>query len=97
MALREGTTPAAIEAPRDVLADVLTVLRGGDVRATDTVARLRELAPGHPVYGELTGEKLADLLGTLDVPVKMKDGYLTVRVGRVRAAIADRDAADAAE
>jgi S-DNA-T family DNA segregation ATPase FtsK/SpoIIIE len=97
LTLREGVTSAATDVPRDVLADVLTVLRERDVRATDTVSRLRELAPGHPVYAELTGEKLAELLGTLDVPVKMKDGYLTVRVGRVRAALADRDAAEQSE
>jgi S-DNA-T family DNA segregation ATPase FtsK/SpoIIIE len=91
MQLREGHAPAAIEAPRDVLADVETVLRGVDVKASDVCARLRHLAPGYPRYAELTAEGLAELLDGLDVPVKLKDGYLTVRVGRVRAAIADRD------
>jgi len=94
MQLREGHAPAAIEAPRDVLADVETVLRGGDVKASDVAARLRNLARGDPQYADLTAEGLAALLDDLDVPVRLKDGYLTVRVARVRAAIAEREASE---
>ncbi|MEV0065398.1 FtsK/SpoIIIE domain-containing protein [Amycolatopsis sp. NPDC050768] len=88
-----GARPAAqIEAPRDLLDDVLDVLGDEDkVAATDVAARLRELAPGHRPYQGLTAEKLADALKGEGVKVT-KVSVLTVFTERVRAAIATRDA-----
>ncbi|MEV5718487.1 ATP-binding protein [Amycolatopsis mediterranei] len=84
--------PAQVEAPevRDLLDDVAEVLAGEDVKATDVGARLRKLAPGYAGYANLSAERLKEALEATGVPVRMKDGYLTVRNRQVLEALARR-------
>jgi S-DNA-T family DNA segregation ATPase FtsK/SpoIIIE len=77
---------------RDVLADVAAVLGTETaVKATDVVARLRERAPGHGEYADMTAARLVARLDSEGVAVKKVDGLLTVRARLVIAALADRD------
>lgn len=92
-ALRSGPKPV-VEAPenRDLLADVAEVLGSEKaLRAKSVTEKLRGLAPHHRDYAELTAEGLTTQLDALDVPVRSKDGYPTVRAQRVQAALAERD------
>ncbi len=90
----EIARPAVDEAEeeRDVLADVLDVLRGEDkVKTTDVAARLRELAPHWRPYRGLDGTGLKRVLEGEGVRVTKSDGIDVVRPERVREAIEDRD------
>lgn len=92
---QRGTHPEATSEheDRDLLADVAHVL-GTDnaARATTVIHRLQDLARGYEPYQALTAKSLADTLDAEhSVPVRNKDGYLTVRTQRVHAALADRD------
>jgi S-DNA-T family DNA segregation ATPase FtsK/SpoIIIE len=85
------TSTVTPDEDRDLLADVAAVMRSeAAVRAKDVAVRLRELAPNHAAYAGLTAEKLALELDALDVPVRKKDGYPTVRAPRVLDALAER-------
>ncbi|KDN23213.1 FtsK/SpoIIIE domain-containing protein [Amycolatopsis rifamycinica] len=88
-----GARPAqALETARDLLEDVADVLGDDEkAKATDVVARLRQLAPSYRPYQGLNADKLASQLGELGVKVT-KVGVLTVFTERVRKALADRDA-----
>ncbi|WP_410580270.1 FtsK/SpoIIIE domain-containing protein [Amycolatopsis sp. lyj-108] len=94
VAIRGGATTEKpqVEAPqeRDLLDDVAEVLAGDDIKATDVAARLRKLAPGHEPYAGLTAEKVKEVLEAVDVPVRQKNGTLTVRARHVANALADR-------
>lgn len=84
-----------VEEQRDMVADVAAVLHGQDaVKAVDVAARLRHLAPGYHPYRNLSAQALADLLGDAGVPVRFRDGVLTVRSDRVRSALAQRTVTD---
>ena len=90
--LRTAPAPAGPEVVRDLLADVAEVLGAEkSLRAKAVVEGLRALAPGHSAYADLTVEGLTAQLDDLDVPVRSKDGYPTVRAQRVQAALAERD------
>ncbi|MFI5584573.1 cell division protein FtsK [Amycolatopsis sp. NPDC051758] len=90
-----GTRPVReLETGRDLLEDVAEVLADEDkAKATDVVARLRQLAPTHPAYRaeKLNADKLAAQLGELGVKVT-KVGVLMVYTERVRKALAERPA-----
>jgi S-DNA-T family DNA segregation ATPase FtsK/SpoIIIE len=96
VAIRGGAKAevAQVEAPevRDLLDDVAEVLAGADVKATDVGARLRELAPGYADYANLSAERVKEALEEAGVPVRLKDGILTVRNRQVVEALARRDA-----
>ncbi|ADJ42185.1 hypothetical protein AMES_0364 [Amycolatopsis mediterranei S699] len=67
------------------------VIAGADVKATDVGARLRKLAPGYEPYANLTAEKVKEALEAVGVPVRLKQGIITVRARHVANAIADRE------
>lgn len=94
IAIRGGaiTEKPQVDVPqeRDLLDDVAEVLAGQDVKATDVAARLRKLAPGFELYAELTAEKIKEALEKKDIPVRQKQGTLTVRARHVENALADR-------
>ncbi|KDU85462.1 cell division protein FtsK [Amycolatopsis mediterranei] len=96
VAIRGGAKaePAQVEAApqvRDLLDDVAEVIAGADVKATDVGARLRKLAPGYEPYANLTAEKVKEALEAVGVPVRLKQGIITVRARHVANAIADRE------
>ena len=92
----QGSRPQRVvgaEESRDLLADVVEVLRGeSKVKTVDVAARLRELAPGYRPYKGLDGTRVKELLGGAGVRVTMSDGYPVVRPERVAEAIAKRSA-----
>ncbi len=93
--IRGGATaekPQVEAAPevRDLLNDVAEVLAGEDVKATDVAARLRKLAPGYEPYAGLTADLVKKALEAVHVPVRQKQGTLTVRARHVANALADR-------
>lgn len=91
----QGSRPQrAVEADeaRDLLADVLKVLRGEPkVKTVDVAARLRELAPAYRPYKDLDGTGVQKRLTAEGVRVTSSDGYPVVRPERVAEAIAKRD------
>jgi DNA segregation ATPase FtsK/SpoIIIE, S-DNA-T family len=76
---------------RDLLTDVAEVLGDeGKVKATDVVARLRELAPNHRPYAQLNADKLRAQLDQTGAKVT-KSGVLWVYAERVHQALAERE------
>lgn len=93
----QGSRPQRVvdaEESRDLLADVVEVLRGeAKVKTVDVAARLRELAPGYRPYKGLDGAGVKKALTAEGVRVTMSDGYDMVRPERVAEAIAKRSSA----
>ena len=88
-----GVPEPTTQQPRDLLADLVTVLGEQRVPAADVPARLRDLAPDHASYRGLTGVKLREILEReYGIKVASTGNRYPVDPRKVRARIAQRAA-----
>ena len=85
-----GSAAPAIEAPRDLLADVAAVTGPDRVNVNDLPALLRELAPRWPAYKALNGTQLRQLLNEAGVRTTNPGNRPQLDPSEVRRVLAER-------
>jgi S-DNA-T family DNA segregation ATPase FtsK/SpoIIIE len=76
---------------RDILSDVADVLGDAKVNVADIPARLRKLAPDHPLYRSMSGVQLRMLLAGHGVKVPSTGRRYPVDPAAIRARLAERN------